>query len=429
MKTVGLYKTICAAAVAVVMCACGSAGDVVAATAESDLDTVACFSDIVEERAASVRVEACGKVFTYKDEPIVPSDFTVAEKIELLKINAPVEEKIEYVDMCLQKGADYKTALSMCFPLLPRFTDRIAETVNVAPVDAAVVYKNGKFGVTREKSGVALDENKLYAGIYFCFKFGETGRTLKADTVTVPPAVTAKELSGNLTLRSEYKTDYKTSTAQRAHNVSLALSKFDGLSVAPGQRLSFNTVVGDRTEENGFRKAKIIVDGKYTDGVGGGVCQASTALYNAALTAGLAATANAHSICPSYCPPGLDAMISSFSDLVITNTTAHDIYISVRTGNGAAAVKIFGEKQDVEVVPESVVTNVVPHRQTEILDAERKYFGADAVKGDRLIVSPGKDGMASETYLNYYKNGTLIRRTLIRQNSYKPTPCVVAVAP
>ena len=98
MKTVGLYKTICAAAVAVVMCACGSAGDVVAATAESDLDTVACFSDIVEERAASVRVEASGKVFTYKDEPIVPSDFTVAEKIELLKINAPVEEKIEYVD-------------------------------------------------------------------------------------------------------------------------------------------------------------------------------------------------------------------------------------------------------------------------------------------------------------------------------------------
>lgn len=381
------------------------------------------------EKRASVTIIADGERFTYTDAVIEPSDFTVAEQIETRAINARLERKLDLVDTYLQKGADYKTALGVCFPLLPRTVEAVAEKLYVPPTDAEVKYKNGKFTATKEHAGERLDESKLYAGIYYCLKFTDGNKPIKASTVPIAPAVTQKALESALCPRGEYTTVYSSSTPARAHNVTLALTKFDGAAIAAGGTMSFNATVGARTKENGFKDAKIIVDGKYVDGVGGGVCQASTAVYNAALLSGLGAAANAHSICPSYCQPGLDAMISACSDLVITNTTSHTVYISVAVGAGAATVRFVGEKQDCEIVPESVVTGTVECEKIETIDSERKYFDEYATAGDRLLVAPGKDGIKSETYLKYYKNGVFYKRVKIRQNEYKPTPQIVMIAP
>ncbi|MDE7463625.1 MAG: VanW family protein, partial [Clostridiales bacterium] len=317
--------------------------------AQSDCNTVetasvpmAVAAPIVEEQpreTAKVTINADGKFFTYSDELITPSDFTVAEEIEKRRINYPLDQKIELVDAFIQKGASYKTALLYCFPRLEYTVDDVARYLYVAPVDAAVVYKNGKFSVSSERIGQALDEDRLYGGLYYSLKFFGGDKTVGASVVSLMPSVRAHELRQNLTLRSTYTTDFSTSTSSRAHNVETAVRKFDGISIGQGETLSFNATVGARTEENGFKTAKIIVDGKYVDGVGGGVCQASTAVYNAAIIAGLDAIANAHSICPSYCPPGLDAMISTASDLVITNNTESAVYFSVRAENGKATVR------------------------------------------------------------------------------------------
>ncbi len=376
----------------------------------------------------TLTVVADGKSFTYRDEKITPSDFTVAEQIERRAINAPLEKKIELVDRYLSKGADYKTALGVCFPLLVRKVDEIAEYLYIAPTDAKVSYTNKQFFVSAEKTGRALDETRLYAGLYCNLKFAGGGK-VSASTVKLMPEVTREMLKSELILRGRYCTDFSASTAARAHNVALALGKYDGLTIAAGESVSFNALVGERTESNGFKSAKIIVDGKYTDGVGGGVCQASTAVYNAALLAGLDCAANAHSICPSYCPPGLDAMISGFSDLVITNLTGRAARISVRIYGNKATVDVYGVMPEYRIVPESVVVNTVACEVTENVDTERKYFDDTAQSGDRLLVSPGKDGVTSETYLNYYKNGKLVRRSKVRTNYYKPTPRVIAVAP
>lgn len=373
-------------------------------------------------------IVAGGKSFTYRDEPIAPSDFTVEEQIRDRRINAPLGEKLELVDKYLSKGADYQTALGVCFPLLDRTVELAARHVYVQAVDADVEYKNKTFKVVPHKNGAEIDKNKLYAGIYYNLKYSGGGR-ITAHVRSVTPAVTTELIRSELFMRGEYATEYYSSTAARAHNVSLALEKFDGISIAPGESASFNRTVGPRTEENGFKKAKIIVDGKYTDGVGGGVCQASTALYNAALLAGLTCNANAHSICPSYCPPGLDAMISSVSDLVITNNTDRTVRISACVEGKKATVKIYGQQNEYTVVPESVVIKCIRHEQIEQSDTERKYFDADAVSGDRQLVALGKDGYISETYLKYYKNGELIKRVKIRTNEYIPTPQIIAVAP
>ncbi|MCH5155153.1 MAG: VanW family protein [Clostridiales bacterium] len=371
----------------------------------------------------------CGKdAYVYTDKPVIPSDFTVIEQIEARRINAPLAQKIEYMDECIARGADYKTAVKQCFPVLVRQLDGIADGVFVAPVNAKTEYRNGVFTVLPEKAGRRLNEEKLYASIYCAFKFSGGGE-VKAYTSDIQPIITADMLRAELLPRSTYTTDFSGSTEERAHNIKLALSKIDGIVIPAGETLSFNSIVGERTEANGYKKAKIIVDGKYTDGYGGGVCQASTAVYNAALTAGLNCIANAHSICPSYCPAGLDAMISSISDLLITNTTTHSVYISTCVAGRKGTVRIFGEKPEYTIEPESVVVNTEKYEEKEQVDYEYKYFDRGAASGSRLLVSQGKDGIISETYVNLYKDGKPIKRVKVRENAYKAVPQIIAVAP
>lgn len=378
--------------------------------------------------AASIDIRFGDKVFTYTDEYITPSDFTVAEEIERRRINAPLPLKMELTDKYLQKGADYKTALSVCFPRLVFAVDEVADYVYIAPVDSRAVYNGGRFVASEDREGRRLDEDRLYGGIYYTLKFSGRGE-VAASTVSVAPEVTRAELRKNLALRAEYTTDYSSSKPDRAHNVSFAASKFDGISVPAGGELSFNKTVGKRIAENGFKVAKIIVDGSYVDGIGGGVCQASTAVYNAAIRAGLTARANSHTICPSYCPPGLDAMISSASDLVVVNTTGHDVYFSVKSGGGKTTVKIFGEPAEYEYVPESIVKSTTEPELRELVDREHLYFDATAVQGDRLLASPGRAGFVSETYIKKLKRGKLVSRYKIRENTYYPSPRIVMVAP
>lgn len=86
---------------------------------------------------------------------------------------------------------------------------------------------------------------------------------------------------------SSFSTNYKDSPEERKFNIRLALKSLDGKSVMPGEEFSFNKVVGLRTEERGYKKALVIFKGRYTEGVGGGVCQVSSTLYNAWLLGGL----------------------------------------------------------------------------------------------------------------------------------------------
>ncbi|MCH5350413.1 MAG: VanW family protein [Clostridiales bacterium] len=380
-------------------------------------------------RRAHIEIEANGKIFTYDDEEIIPSDFTVAEDIERRGINLSLEKKTEIIDEYLRGGADYKTAISVCFPRLITFINDIADTLYIPAKDSEVVYSGGVFRATDEVIGRRLDENSLYCSVYYTLRYG-TNERIKASTVKIYPNIKKNELLSTLVLRGQYTTNYASSTSMRADNIILALSKIDGMRIESGGVMSFNAVVGERTVENGYKTAKIISDGKYVDGVGGGVCQASTAVYNAALRAGLKCIANAHSICPSYCAPGLDAMISSVSDLVIYNNTDSAVYISAAADRKSATVKFFGVKNEFDkIVPESEVVAVEKYGETETVDYEHKYFSYDTPSGDRLLIAPGRDGYKSETYLCYYVNGILTKRDRIRANTYKSSPQIVAIAP
>lgn len=139
-------------------------------------------------------------------------------------------------------------------------------------------------------------------------------------------------------------TSLATSSENRIHNVKLATEMLDGYTLAPGAIFSFNEVVGKRTEKRGFRTANVILEGKFVEGVGGGVCQVSSTLYNAALKAGLTVTKSAsHTLPVSYLPLGFDAMVSDSQDLVIVNETGSTVWFNGQVRNRELTIRVYRE--------------------------------------------------------------------------------------
>ena len=177
----------------------------------------------------------------------------------------------------------------------------------------------------------------------------------------------------------------------------------------PRAEFSFNKRVGKRTAENGFKESVVIFDGEFVKGVGGGVCQLSTTLFNAALRAGLRVTESRnHSLTVSYVPPSLDAMVSEYSDLKFVNPFDTPVYLNAAVRGGSVTVECFGLPDGYRYTTESVVLYRLAPPPEETVEGE-----------DDKVIRAEKEGVASESYLLVHDGGgKLIRRVLLRRDNY-----------
>lgn len=231
-----------------------------------------------------------------------------------------------------------------------------------------------------------------------------------------PQIVEAK--SPSQTLVAEFRTYYGESTQNRKDNIALASRKIDGSVLYPEDEFSFNDCVGARTESNGFKSAYIIQDGQFVDGVGGGVCQVSSTLYNCALLAGLAVTCvRAHSLAVSYVAPSFDAMVSSSNDLRFVNTSSAPITIRMSTDGQFVYAKIYGiDKYQIKRKSQTI----------ETLSFDVEYRTDTSLKeGEEVVDTYGKEGLRSKGYLEYYENGKLAKTVLIRSDTYLPQKRII----
>lgn len=161
------------------------------------------------------------------------------------------------------------------------------------------------------------------------------------------PDVTAETLKKSFKHIVTFRTKISSaSTDERVHNIKQALSMFNGILLASGQELSFNDTTGPRTEKNGYQMAHVINDSQYVDDWGGGVCQASTTLYNGILRAGCQIVERGpHSIPSDYVDLGFDAMVNYPNrDLKFKNVSAGNLYIKAWVSpKRNAYVMVFGE--------------------------------------------------------------------------------------
>lgn len=229
-----------------------------------------------------------------------------------------------------------------------------------------------------------------------------------------------------LSVRAKFYTSYGASSEERKFNIALAVKSINDTIVDVGGEFSFNGVVGERTEKRGYKKAKIIMGGKFVDGVGGGVCQVSTTLYNAVLLAGLKVTEyHSHSLPVSYVVPSFDAMVNSGSaDFRFVNDTHNPIIIKAYANDTTLTVRIFGEPMREVLIRKSVITEYIPVPKSEIIvDTAGEY--PDLFLGERKILSYGKCGYKSEGYIIKKIDGKTVSVEKIRNDSYAATRGIV----
>lgn len=188
-----------------------------------------------------------------------------------------------------------------------------------------------------------------------------------------------------------YTTDLKSRTRNQRHNAMLAAKFLNGTLIKPGEEFSFNRRVGSWSRDVGYRKAPVSYNGQLVPSWGGGVCQTSTTLYNAALLAGLEVVErHPHRFATGYCPPGRDAAVAfSGIDLRIRNAYPFPIRVEAIESHGTLQVSLFAS-QPLKEKPR-IVTDI---RQK----VEPETFAAQRPSSIGTVRNTGKSGYEVATY-------------------------------
>ncbi|MEB2266248.1 VanW family protein [Priestia megaterium] len=208
------------------------------------------------------------------------------------------------------------------------------------PINARI-DKSGQ--IVPEQAGVKL-YHKDFAEKFYTYFFNGGTSTLEIPTLPVPPRVD-KELLATIRIKQigHYHTVFNPHNKNRSHNISLAAESLDSSVIFPGEVFSFNQTVGKRTAAKGYTRAPIIVKGEYSEGVGGGICQVSSTLFNAVDNAGVTITQRySHSRSVSYVPPGRDATVSWYGpDFHFKNTYSDPLLIRAQVHGGVVSVAVY----------------------------------------------------------------------------------------
>lgn len=225
----------------------------------------------------------------------------------------------------------------------------------------------------------------------------------------------------DLQLRATFFTSYPTSSEERKSNIALATKSIHNYFIDVGAEFSFNQVVGPRTEKRGYKSAKIIANGKFVDGIGGGVCQVSTTLYNAVLLAGLQISEyHAHSLPVSYVAPSFDAMVNSGSaDLRFVNNTKNPIILQAKADDTTLRISILGEPMKEKYIRQSVIKEYISPPTEQIIYDEKGEFPS-LFEGEKKVLSYGKQGYISQASLIKTIDGKVTGVKQLRQDKYSP---------
>lgn len=308
-------------------------------------------------------------------------------------------------------------------PAARRWLAGFAGSVNRPPQDATFRVVSGGIEVVPARVGLQLEAAEALAAVERA-AFSPTGRTATVATTTSEPSRTTAdaEAMGITGVVGSYTTAYG-GTPGRLHNVALVAELIDGALVAPGARFSFNETTGERNAARGFEEAPVIINGELENGIGGGVCQVSTTLFNAAFEAGLSIDRRTnHALHISHYPLGRDATVNYPDiDLVFTNDT--DTWLLVRTfvGAGSLTVNIYGTPQHRRVETDTAPLAVEGKVPWERIDDDTMP------KGEKVVEQRGSPPRSTSVTRRVYRpDGTLLYDTTWH-SYYVGEPTVVRI--
>ena len=269
--------------------------------------------------------------------------------------------------------------------------NEICKEINIDAVDASFhVESNGEIKRSESRQGKEVDVSRLKESIYDMINKKEI-KDMYLPVMTIYPKVLTEQVESINYILGQFSTSFNDHTS-RGSNIHVAGEATSDILLMPGETFSYNKTTGARNWANGYKSAPVIVGGKVVNGEGGGVCQVSTTIYNAALISGLSIEeVHNHSLPSRYAPRGRDATVSyGYTDLKFSNPFTHPVYIKNIVGNGAITSKIYGCKMDKERI---------------IIKIEEEY------KKEKIIV---------QTYRLYLdEENNAIRKELVNTSKYK----------
>ena len=246
--------------------------------------------------------------------------------------------------------------------------------------------------------------------------------------IITKPDVTINDLSeiAFKDVLATFSTRYDASNTGRTTNLKLAAGKINGTVLAAGQEFSYNKIVGERTIAAGYKEAKIYASGEVVDGLGGGICQISSTLYNAAVLSNLEITQRRnHQFVTSYLPAGRDAtVVYGSQDFKFKNSRKYPIKIEMTVANGMAKATIYGIKENPEydISIQTSTVSTIPFTTT-YKDDPTMEAGAEKVQ------QKGANGIVTQTYKIVKQNGTVISKTLLSKDVYNAMQKIIVRGP
>ena len=212
--------------------------------------------------------------------------------------------------------------------------------------NASLYRDNGKIFIVPSESGVTID--KAVANELILEALNNKYTEVTIPTKEALPKITTESLKKIDTRLGSYDTNYNAGKVNRSSNLAVACRKINAHIIMPGEVFAFNKVVGPRTPQNGFKNAIIFQDGQEVEGLGGGICQVSSTVFNAALLSNMEIVQRrCHSLKVVYVPLGRDAMVSyGSSDFQFKNNNKNPVVIFANAYRGKLNVEIWGNSAD-----------------------------------------------------------------------------------
>ncbi len=300
--------------------------------------------------------------------------------------------------------------------------NQIAQSLNRSPQRALVELKKGTVHIVPSSKGFEVAVEETLKAWRERLKKGQW-ETLPLIATEVQPEVTTEDVASIDGVVGQATTYFRTSEINRSHNIRLAASRLDHVLIRPGETISFNELVGPRTPKRGFRVARVLVQGQFTEDFGGGVCQVAGTLYLAALRAGMEVVQrHRHSRTVAYLPPGLDATVNFGSlDLKLRNPFDTPLYLRTFVKGGRLTVIVLGKKQ------QGVTYEIA--RSVEKLNEpiSRQIPDPSLPENLQKTVDKGSSGYRVVVWRLRVENGIVTKRERISSDVYRVQPRVVRV--
>ncbi len=323
----------------------------------------------------------------------------------------------------LQLPQNGSSRLELAGPKADAYFGNLARRVDRAPRNADfAVYADG-VRLVPSRPGVSLDVPRTAASILAALK-RPNDRTVALVARHSAPSLTTAEAKkmGIVGLVGSYETIYG-GEANRIHNVQLVAHLVDHKLIAPGTTFSFNDTTGERSAAKGFREAPVIINGELQTGLGGGVCQVSTTVFNAAYEAGLPITSRTnHALYISHYPLGRDATVNYPDiDLKFVNDTGHWLLLRTFVGSSSLYAALYGTP-----VHRRVETETAPLKEVALPQTERTP-DPTLTKGETVVEDDGEPARTTSVRRRVYSPSGKLLSDATWYSSYRSEPRVLLV--